>query len=113
MKRIKLPNGAEYEVEIDDHCVHVSSQYLEPKLLPKLMEFYLDEMSKDKKKQSLLEQLAKLHKLGFSEKANHQVNPYILIDAINWIKNSKLSDNPVDYAKTGEDMQNLLDELTN
>lgn len=61
-----------------------------------------------------MSELAKLEGLSWAKdhKVAESVFPYVLIEAINLLKNSKIIERPIDYAKTGEEAQKLLKEAS-
>ncbi len=65
------------------------------------------------KKKSIIKELAKLQRLnwGADKQVAESVFPYVLIEAINILKNSKINNEFVDYTKGGEDVEKLLDEV--
>jgi len=66
-----------------------------------------------KKKDSIIKELAKLERMNWAkdESIADTIFPYVLLEAINLLKNSKLIDNPVDYTKTSEDSKKMLAEI--
>ena len=67
----------------------------------------------DKQKESILKELAKLEDLNWAkdEKVADSVFPYVLVEAINLLKNSKIIDNPIDYTKTVKDTNKMIKQL--
>lgn len=61
-------------------------------------------------KKSIMAELAKLEELNWTKNdvVADSVFPYVLIEAINLLKNSEIVENPVDYAETGEKAQELI-----
>lgn len=60
---------------------------------------------------AMMKELAKLETFGFSDKANAQVFPYVVIETIALLKNSVFVPNPVDYTSTSDGAEALLREF--
>jgi hypothetical protein len=73
----------------------------------------MDTVDYESKKESIIKELAKLERLNWSadEKVADSVFPYVLVEAINILKNSKINSEFVEYTKTSEDTNKLLDEI--
>ena len=64
-------------------------------------------------KKSIIQELARLEQMDWAkdEKIKHTIFPYVLMEAINMLKNSKEIDNPVDYFPTGKEARKMIDKL--
>lgn len=62
-------------------------------------------------KKSMIRELARLEKMNWVKDpvVARSIFPYVLIEAINILKNSTIVDAPIDYAKTGKDVDVLLE----
>jgi len=67
----------------------------------------------EKQKQNIMQELAKLQSLKWASDPEiaDSVFPYVLIEAINLLKNSEIVDNPTDFTKTGASAKELLESL--
>lgn len=70
-------------------------------------------MIDEKHKENILGELAKLESMNWAkdEDVAESVFPYVLIEAMNLLKNSKIVDDPVDYTKTGVEAKRMVDEI--
>lgn len=71
-------------------------------------------MKKDKlKKESIIRELARLETKNWAKDDDiaSSIFPYVLVEAINILKNSKVIDNPIDYTKTGEQSKKMIEEI--
>ncbi len=71
--------------------------------------------AKDKGKKEIIQELARLESMNWAKdkKIAHAIFPYVLMDAINMLMNSKKIDNPVDYFSTGKKARKMIDKLIN
>jgi hypothetical protein len=68
----------------------------------------------NKHKQEITAELARLEEMNWAadDKVAATIFPYVLLEAINILKNSTIVPNPVDYAETGDGAIKMIDELT-
>ena len=66
-------------------------------------------------KEHVIKELAKLERMDWTKdiKIAASIFPYVLIEAINLLKNSEIIENPIDYTTTGENAQKMLDKILN
>ena len=64
-------------------------------------------------KEAIIKDLAKLETMDWANdpKIAGSIFPYVLIEAINLLKNSIIIEYPIDYTSTGENAQKMLDEV--
>lgn len=67
----------------------------------------------DEQKKNIMRELARLEQMNWAadDKVAQTIFPYVLVEAINLLKNSTLVDNPVDYADSGENATKMVKEL--
>jgi hypothetical protein len=66
-----------------------------------------------KHKSGILKELARLERIGWvTEESAGTIFPYVIIEAINLLKNSEIIESPIDYTKTGRLAQKMLDDLS-
>lgn len=75
---------------------------------------YCSQKTYKKHKETIIKELAKLEKVGWNNPENEDcVFPYVLLEAINLLKNSEIIENPVDYTKTGKKAEELIESILN
>jgi len=67
----------------------------------------------EESKVNIIEELARLEEMPWCENDEiaGTIFPYVLIEAINILKNSKIIENPIDYTSTGEDAKKMIQEI--
>ena len=67
----------------------------------------------NKHKQEIMAELARLEEMNWAadDKVAATIFPYVLVEAINLLKNSTIVANPVDYSETGDGAIKMIDEL--
>jgi len=65
-------------------------------------------------KKNIIKELAKLENMDWAENDEiaDSIFPYVLIEAINILKNSEIIKNPKDLTNTGEKVSVLIEKLT-
>jgi len=64
-------------------------------------------------KQNMMVELARLESMDWASdpKVAESIFPYVLVEAINILKNSEIVDNPKELAGSSEDVEKLLNSL--
>lgn len=64
-------------------------------------------------KKTIMRELARLESLPWAtnETVAETIFPYVLVEAINVLKNSVIVPNPIDHTKTGDDITAMLKAL--
>jgi len=65
-------------------------------------------------KEDILYYLAKLETMNWAAdpKIAESMFPYVLVEAINILKNSVIIDSPIDYTDTGSKAKSMISEIT-
>jgi hypothetical protein len=77
------------------------------------IEYFIETKAKMKKqKETIIKELAKLETLNWTadEKVAGTIFPYVLVEAINLLKNSEIIENPVDYCSNSDDTNKMIEE---
>lgn len=66
-------------------------------------------------KDFIIKELAKLERMNWTadKKISASIFPYVLIEAINILKNSEIVENPVDYMGDTQSMEATMEEILN
>ena len=66
-----------------------------------------------KAKEGIISSLAELESKNWNAdpEVAASIFPYVLIEAINLLKNSEIIENPIDYTSTGENATNMIKEI--
>jgi hypothetical protein len=74
---------------------------------------YFSKKTVTNRKEVIIKELAKLESMNWAadNEVAESVFPYVLIEAINILKNSTIVDSPYDYAKTGKQAKAMLTQI--
>jgi len=77
------------------------------------MEERTKKVKREEHKQNMMVELARLESMDWASdpKVAESIFPYVLVEAINILKNSEIVDNPKELAGSSEDVEKLLNSL--